>query len=384
MRKFFIILGIIFLLIWGCKEKQKGVERIIVNGVEIIVNHLEPYKIKGERTDFILKKEFIIDTENEELAKAGVDLIRDFDVDSEGNIYCVGKEVIFKFDKRGNFIKTIGRKGQGPGEFLSVLNLRITKAGEISFYDSRNGKFLFFSREGDLVKEIKNTSQISSFGGAVFLDNGNFLFEESNVDPDAKQWGYYLILLNKDFIKIKDLNGKVFKENPFKNPKYNLFDPYVKFQIFKDKIYTSNSMKDDLEIEIYDFNGKLIKKIKKESKRVKIPEDYKQKIIKSYKAGPIWNLLKNKVYFQDYFPPFKDFYVDDNGKIYVETYEKGEKPNENIIDIFNSEGIFIGRKSLPEAKVRKFKNNRLYCVYEKESGFEKFIAYRINWKKSLK
>ena len=143
-------------------------------------------------------------------------------------------------------------------------------------------------------------------------------------------------------------------------------------------------MKDDLEIEIYDFNGKLIKKIKKESKRVKIPEDYKQKIIKSYKAGPIWNLLKNKVYFQEYFPPFKDFYVDDNGKIYVETYEKGEKSNENIIDIFNSEGIFIGRKSLPEAKVRKFKNDRLYCVYEKESGFEKFIAYRIIWKKSLK
>jgi hypothetical protein len=76
-----------------------------------------------------------------------------------------------------------------------------------------------------LIREVKNTSKISSFGGAVFLDNGNFLFEEGNVDPDAKQWGYHLVLLNKDFIKIKDLNGRVFKENPFKNPKYNLFDP---------------------------------------------------------------------------------------------------------------------------------------------------------------
>jgi|GEM_PF-3220294 hypothetical protein len=59
--------------------------------------------------------------------------------------------------------------------------------------------------------------------------------------------------------------------------------PNIKFQIFKDRIYTSNSMKNILEIEVYDFNGKLIKKIK------------------SYKAGPIWNFLKNKVYFQDYF-----------------------------------------------------------------------------------
>lgn len=380
MRKFIYVFLISFLLFYYCAKKQEKIKRIVENGVETIVNHLEPYKIKQEFTTFVLKKEFVIDTENEELAKTGVDLIRDFDVDSEGNIYCVGKEELFKFDKKGNFIKTIGRKGQGPGEFLSISNLRITKSGEISFYDTRNGKFLFFSREGNLIKEIKNTSKISSFGGAVFLDNGNFLFEEGNVDPDAKQWGYHLVLLNKDFTKIKNLNGKVFKENPFQAPKYNLFDPYVKFQIFEDKIYISNSMKDNLEMEVYDFNGKLIKKIKKESKRVKIPENYKQKIIKSYKAGPIWNFLKNKVYFQDYFPPFKDFYVDDNGKIYVETYEKDKKSNENIIDIFNSEGIFIGRKPLIEAKVRRFKNNKLYCIYEKESGFDELIYYKMTWK----
>ncbi|MCP2518888.1 6-bladed beta-propeller [Candidatus Aminicenantes bacterium AC-335-K20] len=127
MKKIIYAFLISLLLIY-CVKNQEKVEKTIVDGVEIIVNHLEPYKIKGERIDFILEKEFVIDTENEELAKAGVDLIRDFDVDSEGNIYCVGKEVIFKFDKKGNFIKTIGRKGQGLGEFLSVLNLRITKA----------------------------------------------------------------------------------------------------------------------------------------------------------------------------------------------------------------------------------------------------------------
>jgi len=70
------------------------------------------------------------------------------------------------------------------------------------------------------------------------------------------------------------------------------------------------------------------------------------------------------------------FWVDDVERIFVETYEEGEMLGEYVLHIFNSEGLFIGNKSLKEARYRRFKNNRMYCVYRKESGFNIYKAFR--------
>ena len=48
--------------------------------------------------------------------------------DAEGNIYVVdsGAKNIKKFNSHGKFLKTIGREGQGPGEFLAPRLLAST------------------------------------------------------------------------------------------------------------------------------------------------------------------------------------------------------------------------------------------------------------------
>jgi hypothetical protein len=40
-----------------CGPKQADVERIIEDGVEVVFNHLEPYKIKGQPSYFTLEEE---------------------------------------------------------------------------------------------------------------------------------------------------------------------------------------------------------------------------------------------------------------------------------------------------------------------------------------
>jgi len=54
-------------------------------------------------------------------------------VDKEGNIYVSdgGNHRIQKFDSDGNHLQTIGRKGQGPGEFESPSNLFLDFEGNI-------------------------------------------------------------------------------------------------------------------------------------------------------------------------------------------------------------------------------------------------------------
>jgi len=54
-----IYLALILTILLCCVHKQEKVERIIEDGVEVIINHLEPYKIKGEPSTLNLEEEFI-------------------------------------------------------------------------------------------------------------------------------------------------------------------------------------------------------------------------------------------------------------------------------------------------------------------------------------
>lgn len=376
-----IYLVLILSLFLCCAPKQEKVERIIEDGVEVIVNHLEPYKIKDEYTTFILEEEFVIDTEREDLAELGIGSIEESDVDPEGNIYFASREQIFKFDNEGNFIQTIGQKGQGPGEFQRISGLRITNSGEISFYDSGNVKFLLFNEDGIFKDEIKKASRIFTFLG-IYLDNGNFLLREREEDkPKKGRRRFHYTLLDRNFKKIKDLQPSFFIELPDVSDRLNIMGYTIWCEIVNDKIFVSSNMKEELEIEVYNFQGELLKKIRKDGK-LKISNDFKEKHIERWKRAPAWEVFdyKNKHYFPDYFPSFKMFWVDDEGRILVETYEEGENPIEYLLHIFNPEGVFVGSKSLKEARSRKFKNNRLYCIYRKDSGYEEFVAYKLSWK----
>ena len=150
----------------------------------------------------------------------------------------------------------------------------------------------------------------------------------------------------------------------------------------KGKIFVSSNVTDNLEIEVYDFNGSLVRKIRKISESVTVPKEYKERVIERWKKSPAWEEMhyKDKHYFPDCFPPFKEFWVDDEERIFVETYKEGESPEEVLVQIFNPEGIFIGTEYLKAARLRKFANDHLYCVYRKDSGFEELVAYQMTWR----
>jgi hypothetical protein len=376
-----IFLIIVFSVLMGCVQKSDKAERIIENGVEVIINHLDPYKIKGEPSTFRLEEELIIDTEREDLADLGIGGIDEYDIDSEGSIYFTSRGQLFKFDEGGNFIQVIGRKGQGPGEYQRADTLRITGSGEISVYDADNAKFLFFYPDGTLKEEIKKRSKIFTFIG-IYLDNGNFLLRERQNEPEKGIRRFHYVLLDRNFEKIKDLRPTFWIELPLsKADKISLLGYTMSVEISANEIFVSSNVSEDLEIEVYNFQGDLLRKVRKKSKRAKVTDEYKERVLERWTSSRAWEEwdLKNKHYFPDFFPPFKMFWVDDEERIFVETYEVGAQPGEVLLQIFNPEGIFIGTKSLKEARSRKFTNNRLYCTSRKESGYDELAVYKVIW-----
>jgi hypothetical protein len=385
MRKFMTCLLILFLCL-GCSQKKKKFERIIEDGVEVVVNHTEPYQIKGQPTTIELEKEFSIDTEKDSTAELGlVDIGKYFDVDSEGNVYVVspmGKgNTLFKFSKKGNFITSFGHRGQGPGELVSrrfpPLFLFIHKEEQIAVTNYYRRKLVYFNQEGDFIREEKLDSKLMLLA-VIPLPDGNYLAYENRGSPSYE---LPLSLFSHDFKKIKELGFRKIPDIGEEKIKgiYYMFS----WAVSGDKIFTGKQ-EQGYVINVFNLKGQLLRKIKKEYKPVPLTNEYKEKYLKIYKNR---EEFRDKIYFPKNLPPFHSFFTDQNARLFVMTYEEGDNPGEYMYDIFNENGLFIGRKSLrihhnSDSLFARMKNNRLYCIHEKESGYKEFTAYKLTWKKT--
>ena len=98
-----VFLAVILSLSIHCGPNQEKVEKVVEDGVEVVINHLEPYRIKGQPEALLLEKEFSIDTEDDSISGLGLTDIMAINVDPNGNIYLwnsymTKENLVFKFD----------------------------------------------------------------------------------------------------------------------------------------------------------------------------------------------------------------------------------------------------------------------------------------------
>ncbi len=392
-KNLFLLLCLVFFL--TCGQKQKEVERIVEDGVEVVINHIEPYKIGGRQATLILEEEFIIDFEREDFAELGLTDLWGFEIDSEGNIYILhfrGKEnSVFKFDRNGEFISSFGKKGLGPDEIQYASSSRvrlwprINAEDRIVITDSRGKKLLIFDKDGRLLKNIKLEL---NFEAAVPLNAETYLVLKKRIGPQAEYLEYPLSLYNFDFKELKELHRQKWI-NWTRANRISAIPQVLSFHVTKRNIFLWDSDK-GYELLVFNLNGDLIRKIRKDYQPVEYPKEMKENLLEyTLPDDP----FKEKSYFPPNWPPIQYFFTDEEGRLFVMTYEEGKSLGEYIHDVFNPEGVFIGRISLGNFSMAYYKgkplgglaldvrarDNRLYCLREKESGYKELVVYKTKW-----
>jgi hypothetical protein len=378
-----IILGMVLAFLCYCVSKKDNVEKTVEDGVEVVLNHLEPYQVKGESGILRLEREFSIDTENEAVFKLGLTDIETFDVDAEGNIYIIqwqSKEnYVFKFDSAGNFIKSFMRFGQGPGEIEWGGTVLINPQGEVIAKDPSKRKFLVYDRDGNFLRE----THLKEHYSLLPLENGKyFIFWQENA-PELVNIINHFGICNSEFEDIRELDTLEFPNllNPSSGKSCVNRNRMIS-GASHDRIYIGNSER-GYEIHVYDLDGNLLRKIRKEYKPVFVSEEFKKAYFERFPEGDPW---RDKFYFTERWLPFRDLFTDDEGRLFVLTCEDGLNPGEYMYDIFNSEGVFVGRTSFMNSGFLqrsgfpvRAKKNHLYCIGEKESGYKELVVYKMNW-----
>ncbi len=371
-------LGVFLLVIAGCSRQGSLVEKVMEDGIEVVVNGVEPYRLPDVRSPYDLEEEFVIDLEDENVSKTGLYQIDTFAVDDDGNIYILSlrseENHIFKFTPDGRFDKSFGRHGQGPGEITRPIGVILTADREIMISDPDNAKLVYLNRDGGLRREVILNRNIPVVQP---LSNGNFVvFGRIRPDLDERFLKYPLELCDENLEPIKMLD-EYRMENFRVTRRIRGTAPGFGLAVGGERIFLGNEVR-DYDILVFDEVGVLIKKIRKRYQPLPVSDAIKERALASYNEN-----IRSMVFFPEALPPIRTMTADEEGSLYVLTFEEGDQPGENRIDVFNPDGAYIGRLSAavfvsPSTPVDSVAHKgRFYYVRETESGFKQVVVEKI-------
>ena len=371
----FVILFSVLVICGTCNQSKVGWQGTIeeIDGVPFVKNPKEP-----------LYRDDILNLE-EELSISGAEgrkeneffNITSVAVDEHENIYILDSSSvnIQIFDENGTYLKTIGKRGQGPGELQFPIQLQITDEKEIAVFERFS--MSFFSLDGKYLRKTPLT-KISRPIQLIMDEDGKYVCKIFIVEEEPKRAVVKFDPGLEKVITIAKLDPPPI--NPFRSFSFEILKPDLFFALTKENgvVWAQSA---EYEIFITSPDGKLIRKISKDYDPVRISEEGKEEIIFE-RYGRETPSRVNNANFPKYFFPIKGLSADENGYIFVCTFEKGQEKNSHIYDVFEPQGQFITRiplKPMPNTLLF-WKKNKLYTIEEDEEGYQYVKRYKVSWK----
>ena len=357
-----------FIMLASCgtqKTEWKGtIEK--VNGVTVVKNPKEPmYGVDV----FSLEEELSIG-EAEGREEYMFSQLIDVGVDGEENIYILDflEAHIKVFNKSGEYLSTIGRRGQGPGEIQRPMNIYITPGNEILIND-RGARYLHFITLGG--RYIRSIYQGRLSRPKVDTQN-NIVARQTIMNTNEVRF-----VLKKFDSELNALFTIFSYERELSSGVLNLFAPRCYWEISKDDTIIWGYA-DKYEFQIHDSDGRLIRKIIKVHNPVMITKEEKQEWTES-RYGEQGVPPDLKVSWKPHHNVFQFMNVDDEGRIFVQTYEKTTDGSDYYCDVFDSEGKYVAKIPL-KTQPWVWKRGKLYAIEEDEAGYQYVKRYKVTWK----
>jgi len=311
-------------------------------------------------------------------------------MDSQGNIYVMdtGNYRIQKFNSSGEYLQTIGKKGQGPGEFDRMQSFYID--GEDSIYVSSGKKIQKFNDKGEFEKSIPLASQIYDFW--VSPDDFVYGLVYSSTEEGRVRKIMKITMEGKEveeiaqFAATKVVSRKSGEETAafLIYHAYNHSLPLVPFQN-QGLVYAHSANYSLFHLNSY---GELDLVIKKNEPYQSISKREKDKIIQDIKdhisdRGQKLpdDVIEQACQFPAHRPFFSELAVDGQGRIYVRRIRSVfDEKETHEFDIFSPEGYYLYKTEI-DFTPSLIENGFVYRIKsDEDSGTVKIIRYRVkNW-----
>ena len=353
--KYFIILGLILVI--ACQPAGYPVKTEMVGGIKTITSPEYP---RDGRVKYEMEEELSIGVVegDENYIFNNPRIVR---VNDAGDIYVfdAGDTRIQVYDQDGQYLRTIGRQGQGPGEYGRLVYFDVNGAGDIFVNDPMNRRVTLFNKDGGYLQSFN----LESFYSKMLVDNKNDIYFEKNMS-DVEE-----VILSSEMTEFISYNevlrvdhegtimcnyGRLIGKKEARKSTGPESQVIVTYEYSPAGVWNVDRLgqfyygyNEEYMVSVYTPDGKPAYKFGRKSKPVKNP---------GYKGKPGQS---------EFVPVFNEtFLFDESDNIWIELY-RTDKEDDIRYDIFSPEGIYI-KQIFVKYPILELKQDKAYCIVEIE------------------
>lgn len=352
---------------WKGKEETRGGIRHMINPAEPIKDAVasaatERWRIGGDTDD-----------EDEFFGVIGQLL-----ADKTGNIYLLDSQLnhVKIFSADGEFIREIGREGEGPGEFRSGVSMFFAENGNIAVLQVAPGRIVMLTPDGKPAGDHPLPAREdggmlillggSSRGGNLVLAAATNAFADQRFDQTR-----YLARIGADGKETAKYHTET-RTIDFANPVLDdmVWDTFDRRWVVggDGRVYACTNYS-DYRIQVWAPDGttdRVIEKAYTHQKRT--PKE--KKIVEDIMGVFVKQIPNGTVKISDFNKDIESIFVRDDGSIWVLTSDGTRDLPENtagVFDVFDRDGRFVRRVTLkaqgnPLTDMYYFVGDRFYIV----------------------
>jgi len=359
----------------GCSRRRRGVEIYRDGDVTVVHNPEQPSPERGGPSRLFLKESLVIGKATGPVGTIFATL-DSLGVDDEENIWALDRKdaKIRVFDKNGGLLRSFGRRGQGPGELESPERMFVRSDGTAAVLDRSAQKVVFYDGRGKLLRTVATTMPRPQLG--IKIDSRGSIY---GVSVRSREWRFMTYRLYKYDREMTPLEKLVEYEEPYDREVINAVDNTLIFHLTRDNrmIWMTTAK---YEFHVLDPEGREVRRIVKDFSPQRISADARKALLQWITGGqPTPPPLR--IVFPKYYPPVDRFIGDEEGRLFVRTYERDGRGGV-WFDAFDGDGRCITRFTFPEnERAVIVEKGKLYSIVEEdEHGSPLIKRYTLDWK----
>ena len=350
------------LLVLGCDSARfnasdgwSGTIDTLSSGEIVVWNADKPLWAPDEGWQIVEEMRFGSDTGDDAILFGS---IRSFDVDAQGRVYALDNQSqeIHIFGPDGVWVRTVGKRGPGPGEFEGAAAVDVNRTGEIWVMEMQKGQLSILDSTGN----YQRTEQINSTGWDYWPYPGGFdqlgrynafvlSFEDENTSELLARFNQSFAPLDtialpvspvktERFEVVNEGGGSIRTSIPFQGSFNWRFSSSGNFWTLLTRPY---------ELAEITADGKVLRRITKEFE----PLPVTSADMKAAREDLTWFTNQGGKVDESRIPRTKpvvsSFFGDDEGNLWVRRVETTPEDEESLFDVFGAEGHFLGEVRFP-------------------------------------
>ena len=373
------------LILGACSQQappETGTLDIDSSGAQIVTST----PASSEATCTFSEDPVLVIGDNEEDDNQWFSMIRGMGRLSDGSVAVVDRASaeVRIFDASGRHLRSMGQRGEGPGEFTDAFILWVTAGDTLWVGNTRPWSYTVFTAQGQFVRRIMlEPLYLNSSDAGGVLENGYTVNARETLvrDPDFGVPGTLIVEIHdpdgkfvRNLARIPSrIYGQV-SESPEALWLYRLFDARAAVDALGSTIVLAHGSNPEVQVLDDEFNLRMIVRWSEPNRKVTradiraYREDYRDRFFPSNWDESDDDMISPERPVADVFPAIASIRIGRDGRIWIRQYDRPREDRGWLA--FGADGKFLCHMAQPPGDIWEFGADYVLLLHRSELGVQ--------------